>query len=238
MTVLDPALRRALSAAAGIDLASYRGDFVRERIRRALERERVPDVALLVRVLCRDAAARTRFRRSVAVSVSGIFRDPEQFELLERELVPPLVAERRRLRVWSAGCADGAELYSVAMVLERLGALERALLLGSDLLEENLTAARRAIYGGIAVPDALRSRVRWERRDLVREGAPSGRWDVVLCRNVAIYLEPAARRTLHTTLARALTNDGVLLVGRSERISDPATLGLVRIAPHAYGRRP
>ncbi len=234
MTVADSASTRVLSRLLDLDLAAYCERHVSERIARAVDREGTDDVDGLVRLLRSDVAARQRFRRSVAVSVSRLFRDPEQFELLERELLPPLVAERPRLRVWSAGCADGAELYSVAIVLERLRALERALLVGSDLLAENLAAARRAVYGDVEIPEDIRSRVRWERRDLVHEGAPPGRWDVVLCRNVAIYLTRDARDRLHATLAGALAPGGVLLVGRSEWVPRAASLALEPVAPRAY----
>lgn len=234
MSAARNSVPHALSEAAGLELSAYREEHVAERIGRALERERVPDVQGLIRLLASDPGARARFRRSVAVSVSGLFRDAAQFDLLERELLPPLLDRGRRLTVWSAGCADGSELYSVAIVLDRLGALDRALLLGSDLLEENLAVARKGVYGDVSVADRLRSRVRWERRDIIREAAPPGRWRLILCRNLAIYLAPAAKRALHETLAGALGRGGVLLLGRSERLSDPASLGLERVAPHAH----
>ena len=188
----------------------------------------------LARLLTVDPEARGRFRRSVAVSVTSLFRDPEQFELLERTLLPPLLADGRRLHVWSAGCSNGAELYSVALLLERLGATERSLLLGSDLLAENIEHARRGEYDGRAMPAGLRQRLRWERRDLLSDGAPPGRWRLVLCRNVAIYLGPAAKDRLQAMLAGALAPGGVLLLGRSERVTEPRRLGLERVAPHAY----
>jgi chemotaxis protein methyltransferase CheR len=223
----------ALSRAAGLDLGAYRTEHMAERVRCAIAREGVRDVEGLVRLLRADPAARERFRSSVAVSVSGLFRDPDQFDLLERELLPPLL-DAGRLSVWSAGCANGSELYSVGILLKRLGALEGSFLLGSDLLEENLAAARRAVYGDVSISSELRARVRWEQRDLIRDGAPPGRWRLVLCRNVAIYLTPAAKQALHETLAGALATGGVLLLGRSERLSDPTRLGLVRVVPHAY----
>ena len=229
-------LFRALSEASGLKLLSYRAEHFDECLRRALEREGAADTAELVRLVRSDRAARARFRRLVAISVSGLFRDPAQFDLLERELLPPLLARGRRMSVWSAGCADGSELYSVAIVLERLGALERSFLLGSDLLEENLAVARRGRYGDVAISAGLRARVRWEQRDLVRDGGPGGAFRLVLCRNVAIYLAQAAKRALHELLARSLAIGGVLLLGRSERLSDPAALGLERVVPHAYRR--
>ena len=224
----------ALSRVAGLELGAYRTEHTAERVRRAIARERVADVGCLARLLRADPAARARFRASVAVSVSGLFRDPAQFDLLERELLPPLLADGRRLRVWSAGCADGSELYSVGILLERLGALERSFLLGSDLLEENLAAAMRAVYGGVSIAKELRAHTHWEQRDLIRDGAPPGTWHLILCRNVAIYLTPGAKRALHETLAGALVAGALLLLGRSERLSDPKRLGLVRVAPHAY----
>jgi chemotaxis protein methyltransferase CheR len=78
--------------------------------------------------------------------------------------------------------------------------------------------------------------MRWERRDLAADGPPPGRWRLVLCRNVAIYLEPGARRRLYTTLAAALSVRGILLLGRSERLIDPSALGLRPAGPHAYER--
>lgn len=234
MTTDLPTVLPMLSRELGIELGAYREEHVSERIRRMLEREKLESGAELVSLVRADPEARGRLRRSVAVSFSGLFRDPAQFELLERELLPLLLACGNRLRVWSAGCADGSELYSVALLLERLGALERTFLLGSDLLEENLAAARRGVYGDVTVSEHLCARVRWERRDLVRHGAPPGRWDLVLCRNVAIYLSVPAKQKLHELLVGSLAPGGVLLLGRSERLGDPAKLELERVGPHAY----
>ena len=236
MTVSDETLP-VLSRAAGLELGAYREEHVAERVRRALERERVDGLQGLIGLLVADRDARSRFRCSVAVSVSGLFRDPAQFELLEQELLPALLADGRRLRVWSAGCADGSELYSVAMLLERLGALDSAFLLGSDLLEENLAAAAAGVYGEVTVSEQLRARLRWDRRDLVREGVPAGTWKLVLCRNLAIYLTAPAKRSLHEVLADSLAPGGMLMLGRSERLAEPRKLGLEHIAPHVY-RRP
>ncbi|HUH14907.1 MAG TPA: CheR family methyltransferase [Gaiellaceae bacterium] len=224
----------ALSRSTGIDLSAYRETHVAARVVRALEQEQVADVPRLARLLAADPAARDRFRRSVAVSVTGMFRDPEQFALLEQTLLPPLLADGRRLHVWSAGCSNGAELYSVALLLERLGALDRSFLLGSDLLAENVERARRADYTDAPVPPNLKRRLRWERRDLLSDGAPPGHWRLVLCRNVAIYLSPPAKDRLQETLAQALAPGGILLLGRSERVAETKRLGLERIGPHAY----
>ncbi len=190
--------------------------------------------AALARELRSDPLARKRFRRSIAISHAAMFRDPEQFALLEEHVLPPLLAGGGRISAWSAGCSDGSELYTLGIVLERMGALDRATLLGSDLLDENLATARVGAFDGVS--EAVRARVRWERRDLAADGPPPGRWRLVLCRNVAIYLAPAARQRLYATLTAALARRGVLLLGRSERLIDAAALGLRTIGPHAYER--
>jgi chemotaxis protein methyltransferase CheR len=168
--------------------------------------------------------------------VSGLFRDPEQFQLLERELLPLVIGTRRQLRIWSAGCADGSELYSVGIVLAQMGLLEGAGLLGSDLLRENLVLAERGVYGDVQLPAPLRARMRWEQRDLLHDSTPPGKWSVVLCRNLAIYLRDEPKRRLHERLAGALASGGVLLLGRSERIADPESVALEPVGPHAYRR--
>jgi chemotaxis protein methyltransferase CheR len=222
-----------LAHASGLPLDHFRTDHVAQQLRRARERAGGIEVAGLASAMSHDSGLRTRFRRSIAISHGSLFRDPEQFALLEDELLPPLLAGGRRLTAWSAGCGDGSELHSLGIVLERLGAIDRSLLLGSDLLEENVALARRR-----AGSPAVRARVRWERRDVVAEGPPRGHWRLVLCRNVAIYLARGARDRLHRALASALAPDGVLLLGRSERLTAPEELGLRQVAPHAYGRLP
>lgn len=211
---------------------AYREEHVAKQVQRALAVEALDDLSDLARLVSRDGEARERFRAAIAVSVSGHFRDPEQFELLERELLPVLLEQPGVVRVWSAGCADGSELYNVAKLLERANALQRAYLLGSDVLAANLRAA--AAQCGPEASHPLRARVRWEQRDVVVAPTPPGRWRLILCRNLAIYLRPEWRDALHGKLAAALARGGMLMLGRSERIVDPGAIGLEAASPHCY----
>jgi chemotaxis protein methyltransferase CheR len=215
-----------LSRAVGIDLTAFRSDHVEECVRRALEREDAADPQDLAAQLVRNPEARTRFRRSVAVSLTGMFRDPHQFDELAAH-IPRVRASAPKgvLRVWSAGCADGSELASAAVLLERSGALGSAQLLGSDLLEENVDEARRRA-----------PQLQFEVRDVVADDPPPGHWSIVLCRNLAIYLAPEAKARLHGRLASALAVGGLLVLGRSERLVRPEELGLARMGAHMYAR--
>jgi chemotaxis protein methyltransferase CheR len=169
----------------------------------------------------------------VLVPVTRMFRDEAEFGLLERVVLPELLERGRRLDIWSAGCANGDELRSVAALLDRLGGGVPRLLVGSDLLEEELERAYELVAA--CCPDG-RSAFRFERRDLVLDGAPARRFDLVLCRNVAIYLERPARSDLHEKLVSALRPGGFLMLGASETLLQPQRLGLEAVGRHVFRR--
>ncbi len=226
-----------LSDASRLDLAAFRPAHLESRLARELQRSGAGSLEQLATRVATDEALRAAFRRSIAISVTGLFRDPEQFTLLAEQL--PALAGIPKLRVWSAGCSDGRELWTLALLLDRAGLLAGSELLGSDLLAENVALAELGPaaddLGEMALPPAT---PRFETRDIVREGAPAGAWHLVLCRNLAIYLEPGARARLHALLCSAVAPAGLLLLGRSERLSDPHGLGMERVGPHLYRRLP
>jgi chemotaxis protein methyltransferase CheR len=235
--LLQPAAPlHALAEASGLDLPAYRAEHVEECLRRAVEREGAGDADELARRVRHAPRARLRFRRSLAVSVTGMFRDPAQFDAVEALLHTLPAARGAAPSVWSAGCSNGAELFSAALLLERHGRLAGTRLLGSDVLEENIATARSGGPDPASLSAAVRAAVRWEVRDLVAAGPPPGRWSLVLCRNVGIYFADRAKAALHATLAAALVPGGLLMLGRSESLAHPARLGLDPAGPHLYRR--
>jgi chemotaxis methyl-accepting protein methylase len=187
---------------------------------------------------------------SLLIGTTEWFRDPAVFVQLERDILPKLIQRPVPPRVWSAGCSEGAELYSVAMLLAKLGALEGGRLLGSDCRPAAIERAKRGVYspgervmpatagghwqeladGRIAMSHAIRQAVQWEETDLLAP-RPLGTWDLILCRNVAIYLEPVAAEALWKRLAEALAPGGFLIVGKAEK---PRLSILRRVAPSIY----
>jgi chemotaxis protein methyltransferase CheR len=186
-----------------------------------------------------DAAELARLVDEVTVQESRFFRDPAHFTLLAellRERPGPGV-------VWSAGCANGQEPWSIAMLLEELGATGWRVL-ATDVSEAavararagtyadaeltGLDAARRARFlrrdsGGWHIVDGLRERVRVQRHALTDE-PPAEAQDcpVVFCRNVLIYLLPEhAERALQAIRAR-MAPDGLLFVGAGEALAPGA----------------
>jgi chemotaxis protein methyltransferase CheR len=235
-TLNSPLELHTLARACGIPLGLYRRGHVDACIERAVARTGVENPRELAETLRGNARARTAFRRSVLVPVSGLFRDPEQFDVLERTILPELAARRPRVSVWSAGCSNGSELYSVGIVLERQGMLAGSRLVGTDVLTEELEVAAKGVYHHAEMSAGLRAAMRWEQLDLITDPAPAGVFELVLCRNVTIYLDPLARSVVHAKLASALRRGGYLVLGRSETLTRPEQFELEPHSPHVFRR--
>lgn len=180
---------------------------------------------------------------ALRVGETRFYRDPAQWEALRRAVIPDLYARRadgQALLTLSAGCSTGEEAWTLAMLLAEAaprGARAKARVLGVDRSEPALVTARAATYdvaskrhlpselarrflqpgldGSLRVVADLQPSVTFQARDLTR-GVPPGRYAIVVCKNVLIYFGDEAQKRLVTELLRCLTDDGVLVVARSE----------------------
>ena len=227
---------RGLADALGLPLAAYRRDHIRDCVGRAVAREQVADINGLAALVDSNPIVRLRLRRAIAVSTTGLFRDPTQLRWFDSAVLPSVTAGAKSVRAWSAGCAGGEEAFTLAMMLEWHGLLLRSEVVGSDILEESLAEGQTGVVAGARIPTGMRGRVTWDLRDLTSGTRPDGQFHVVLCRNVMTFLTPPAAEVVARSLAESLEPGGVLLVAREERIEDPESLGLVPISGSAYRR--
>jgi chemotaxis protein methyltransferase CheR len=227
----------------GLDFGRYAAPALRRRLQRCMEMEGVSTVsALQDRVLHRPESLR-RFVRTVSVQVTGMFRDPQLFGVVRREVVPWL-RSHPSIRIWHAGCSTGEEVYSMAILLREEGLLERARLYATDvdaqLLERaeegriplrRLTAYAAAhrrsggtasladhlvIDGEWAVPDAgLRSHIVWAEHNLATDGSFND-FHLLLCSNVLIYLDRGPQRHAVGVLGDSVVMFGFLVLGARE----------------------
>ena len=241
-------------ALAGIDLLQYRRGQMERRIRAFASRRGHAHLVPYLDGLRADARALDELLDRVTINVSNLWRNPEQWELLQRTVVPELAA-RGTLRAWSAGCSYGAEAYTLAAICRLAAPSARATILGTDIDRRAIARARRGEFtahdvrhappaplGRFFEPDGrhwrptpeLRAMVSFEVGDLLAITPPAAAYDLVLCRNTVIYFTDEVRDALHARLARALRSGGVLVVGATERVADAGNLGLELIAPFTY----
>lgn len=246
---------RWLFERAGLDHRLYRPETLARRLAPCLRHLRARSFAHARQLVEEQPRLLTAAIEVMLVGVTSFFRDPDVFEWLAAEGLPALAEARGpRLYVYSAGCSDGAELYSVALQLAEAGRLKDSYLFGSDCRPEAIARARLGIYdanslrgvsasrllrhfvrshGRWQLLPSIRLSVRWGVSDLSR-GIEPGAWDLILFRNTAMYFRPQPLAELWPRFENALRPGGLLVLGRAERPS--GTKRLFPVRPCVYRR--
>ncbi len=190
---------------------------------------------------------------AITTNETSFFRDTSPFDLLQFKILPDLVDKRKKvlgsgatipIRIWSAACSTGQEVYSIAIILKELFGSMRGYdprILGTDISDEAVAKASYAQYQRIEIDRGLKSEKLakhftpegsvWKVRDEIRAMATFKKinlmeplffpykFDIIFCRNVAIYFKEADRRTLFQRIKNVLAPDGYLVIGSTESIT-------------------
>ena len=238
-----------------IDLLQYKRGQMERRIRTFVTARGHAGLDEYLTVLRADRAELEAFLDRVTINVSQLWRHPEQFDVLERHVLPEL-AEKGRIRAWSAGCSYGAEAFTLAAVCRAVVPKAKVTITGVDIDPRMVDRAREGIFSAAdarsvkprlmdawfeKLPDGrfqarpeVRAITRFEVGDLLRAQPRPAAYDLVMCRNTVIYFNDEVRDALHARLVTALRPGGYLVVGATERVSDPAGIGLAPTHPFTY----
>ena len=229
----------------GYDFRDYAPASLRRRVRRAMQREGVRNLSALQERVLHDVEALQRFLASLSVNVTGMFRDPQVFRALRRQVLP-MLRTYPYVRIWDAGCSTGEEAYSLAILLAEEGLLEKSRIYATDISDELLRRARRGVLplrdmkahttayhraGGARdfstwytadhenalLREELRRSIVFSQHNLVSDGS-FNEFQLILCRNVMIYFDQPLRERVHRLLYESLVNFGVLAVGVKESL--------------------
>lgn len=192
---------------------------------------------------------RTKVIEAITTNETSFFRDSGPFDLLRYKVIPEIIDRLSRLhgpksiRIWSAACSTGQEIYSIGIVLkEILGDPDRygVRLVGTDISNQAVARASRATFSqleisrglsealrakyfvrvadGWRINDEIRAMASFRTLNLSQDFAPLGRFDVVFCRNVAIYFNQRDRISLFNRIGRSLERHGCLIIGAMESL--------------------
>lgn len=242
---LFEAVLELLRRGSGVNLDGYKRATLRRRIARRIKIVGCESVEAYLRLLDENAEELARLQGDLFIGVTEFFRDPQAWELLKQEILVPLFEGHsdNPIKAWCVGCSTGEEAYTLAMVLDEcaqaVGSTRDVKIYGTDIDQRYVTIARRGQYRRAAlagvneerleryfrpvgdeyqVRPGLRGRVVFSTHDAL--GAPPilGT-DIVLCRNLMIYLAPSAQKRLIATLNYSLRVGGVAFLGPSESLT-------------------
>lgn len=183
-----------------------------------------------------------QFINYLTINVSEFYRNPKQWEILEKTILPELIKKKgQALKVWSAACSTGEEPYSLVMLLNQFYNLNDIKVLATDIDEgamnkakvgkytekslENLPPSFKNKYFNRSdslyqIKDEIKTKVEFKKMDLLKDPFPNN-IDLISCRNVLIYFTDEAKDLLYKKFHRSLKKDGVFFVGSTEQIILP-----------------
>ena len=244
-------LLQHLQQTRGFDFAAYKRASLMRRVTKRMQAVDVESFEAYVDYLQVHQEEFGALFNTILINVTSFFRDAGVWATLARDVVPALLKERpsgHMLRIWSAGCASGQELYTIAMVLaEVLGTeafRERVKIYATDVDEEALNEARAASYDerhvGDVPPDLLdkyfdrsgpkytfnrdlRRSIIFGRHDLVQD-APISRVDLLFCRNTLMYFNTDMQARILARFYFSLNPGGCIVLGRAEMLFNHTAL--------------
>jgi len=222
----------------------YNDSYLDRRVSSRMRRTQSETYTEYFETLQDDPDEQQALLEAMSINVTGFFRNPDVWEGI-REVLQCLTATNETVRVWSAACADGREPYSVSMLAHDDPEIDESAVwvLGTDISTPALETARSGVYEesrtvDIAdqldflddytpyveqdgrtyrISDEIRNSVAFERHDLINDEPKTG-FDLVICRNLFIYIDNEYKQPMLATIARSLRQRGYLVIGKAETI--------------------
>lgn len=253
-----------LRAHSGQDFTCYKKSTMSRRIQRRMTVHHISEPRAYLEFLRDNPPEIEALINELLISVTSFFRDQDAWKALEERVLPALIEDRpddMPLRVWVPGCATGEEAYSVAIVLEEAKRkFERPYtiqIFATDLDERAIEGARVGVYaegisadvsaarlkayftrqdGAYRVNKGLRESIVFAQQNMLSD-PPFTRMDIIVCRNVLIYMDIAAQQQVLPNFHYSLRPEGVLFLGSAESLGPAAELFEVLDGKHKLFRR-
>lgn len=229
----------------GIDLTSYKEAQMKRRLTSLYQKKGFKDFQEFFDTMSKDSELLNEFLDRMTINVSEFYRNAKRWEVLEQKILPRLLKNTNRLKVWSAACSTGEEPYTLAMILSKYMPLSQVSIMATDLDDNVMERAKKGVYperslqevpadikkkyfvqdgAFFKVTDDIKRTVTFKKHNLLADSFDSGH-DLIVCRNVLIYFTEDAKEVLYQKFAKALKPGGVFFVGSTEQIFNPSKFG-------------
>lgn len=227
---------------SNIDLNLYKEKQMKRRITSLIEKKGFLQFCAFLEAMSTDKGLYNTFINYLTINVSEFYRNPQQWEMFEKRMLPEIKKSRQsleNLKIWSSACSTGDEPYTVAMILNRYVSLDKIRIIASDIDAGAIEKAKQGLYNSRSIKelpedlinkhflqlsedtwkisDSIKRCVEFRQMNLLSDKYPKD-MDIILCRNVLIYFTEEAKDQVFAEFNKALGTNGILFIGSTEQI--------------------
>lgn len=233
-----------------IDLNAYKEKQMKRRIDTLIERNKCNGYDSFLAALENDKEILDSFVDYLTINVSEFYRNPEQWKILENEIIPELQKKfGNMLNVWSAACSTGDEPYSLVMALSRYMPLSDIKINATDIDKQVIDVAKEGVYPVKSIVDVpqeykvkyfskvndttvsiskdVKDRVLFKEQNLLKDVYPN-KQHLIVCRNVLIYFTEETKQEIFKKFYDSLAPGGILFLGATEQMLNYKQIGFIR----------
>ena len=234
-----------------IDLNYYKEKQMRRRIDTLANKNGAKSYEEYIQMIKSDKEKFEQFVNFLTINVSEFYRNPDQWKLMDQQVIPKLIKEQRKpIKIWSAACSTGDEPYSLSMAFSKHVPLSDIKILATDIDKQVIEHAKVGLYSeksiagvpadlkkkyftqignSYQISDDIKKCVTFKEHNLLKDVYPKD-YDLILCRNVVIYFTDEAKDMIYKNFYGSLKSKGVLFIGSTEQISNYKDLGFNRMS--------
>lgn len=236
-----------------IDLTAYKERQLHRRILSVMKSSGVENLYQFSKLIENDTDVKKKFLDYITINVTEFFRNKGIFDDFE-EKFKSIISDYSEIKIWSAACSNGAEPYSIAIILDRIKETSKCKIIATDIDDTILTKAREGKYKSnqlknlkdneikkyfvrenneYRINEKIKKMVKFKKLDLIMDQYEKN-FQLVVCRNVVIYFNNEARTNVYKKIIESIVPGGLFFVGATESISNPRELGLEKISTFLY----
>lgn len=247
--------KKAMYDLTKIDLDAYKEKQMKRRIDTLISNHKFKGYQDYIAAIKTNKDLLDEFLGYMTINVSEFYRDPLQWQFLDKEVFPELIRRfGKNLKIWSAACSTGDEPYSLVMALSRHLPLTNIRIYATDLDNQILEKAKVGLYAekslasvpkdlkakyftkvgsSYRISDDIKKRVTFRQHNLIKDKYDTG-YHLIVCRNVLIYFTEEAKNDTFVKYYKSLVSGGVLFIGSTEQIIKYREIGYDRKSSFFY----